>query len=102
MDGKVSAPQVIDQLAGRYGSPQAEQEVSQQGADLCLANLDQPAVLGPGRQCPEHAKTHQVRITGSSGAAGRPPPARPRRQAADRPDRQEARQATNAMFTLRL
>ncbi len=29
MDGKVSAPQVIDQLAGRDGSPQAEQEVNQ-------------------------------------------------------------------------
>ena len=68
MDRKVSAPQIIDQLACRHGSPQAEQEVSQQGADLCLANLDRPAVLSPGRQCPQHAKTHQVRITVSSGA----------------------------------
>jgi len=64
MDGKVSAPQIIDQPAGRHGSPQAEQEVSQQGPNLCLGNLDQPAVLSPGRQRPEHAKTHQVRITG--------------------------------------
>jgi len=72
MDGKVSAPQVIDQLAGGHGSPQAEQEVSQQGANLCLANLDQPAVLSPGRQGPEHAKTHLVRITGWSGAAACP------------------------------
>jgi hypothetical protein len=41
MDGKVIAPQVIDQQAGRHGSPQAKQEISQQGSDLCLANLDQ-------------------------------------------------------------
>ncbi len=69
MDRKVSAPQIIDQLACRHGSPQADEEVGQQAADLCLANLDEPAVLRPDRQRPEHAKTHQVRITGRATAA---------------------------------
>jgi len=64
MGRKVSTPQIIDELACRHRSPQAEQEVGEQAADFCLANLDQPAILRPDRKRPEHAKTHPVRITG--------------------------------------
>jgi hypothetical protein len=91
MDGKVIAPQIVDQLVRRYRPPDVEDEVGQQRADLGLGNRDRPAVVRPYRQGPEHAETHQVRIARDPrAAAGHPqaaqaPPAADRQRADRRP-----------------
>src|SRR2546421_3684811 len=63
MDGKVIAPQVIDQPVRRYRPPEMDEEIGQQGPDLGLGHLDQPAVRCPRGQGAEQPETHQVRIT---------------------------------------
>jgi hypothetical protein len=72
MDGKVIAPQVVDQPVRRYRPPEVQQEISEQRADLDLGNRDQPAVFCPHRQGSEQAETHQVRIA-RPPAVGRQP-----------------------------
>jgi hypothetical protein len=62
MDRKLIAPQILDQLARRDRPPEVQEQIGQQRADLGLGNRDQPAVLCPHCQGPEHAETHQVRI----------------------------------------
>jgi hypothetical protein len=69
VDGKGIAPQIVDQPVRRYRSPEVDQEVRQQGADLGLGNLGEPAALCPHGQGAEQPETHQVRITGGPRAA---------------------------------
>jgi hypothetical protein len=77
MDGKLIAPQVVDQPVRRHRPPEMDEEVGQQGPDLGLGHLDQPAVRCPCGQGAEQPETHQVRITRpradsrSTGARGR-------------------------------
>jgi hypothetical protein len=40
MDGKVVAPQIVDQPVRRHWLPEVDQEIGQQRADLGLGNLD--------------------------------------------------------------
>jgi len=40
MDGKVVAPQIVDQPVRRHRLPEVDQEIGQQRADLGLGNLD--------------------------------------------------------------
>lgn len=72
MDRKVIAPQIVDQPVRRYRPAEVEEKVGQQRTHLDLGNRDQPAILCPHCQGPEHAETHQVRIARDPGApAGR-------------------------------
>src|SRR6266702_3515073 len=70
MDGKVIAPQIVDQPVRRHRLPEVDQEIGQQGADLGLGNLGQPAVVRPHSHGAEQPETHLVRIPAMARPAG--------------------------------
>src|SRR5690242_4425801 len=75
MNGKVIAPQVIDQPVRRHRPPEMDEEIGQQSPDLGLGHRDQPAVLCPHGQGPEQPEPHRARLTRadsrSTGTRGR-------------------------------